>query len=109
MKSLTERIIELVPEIEECRTCGWKTNHNGMCVNCRGIIERRPITLADVLRAIGRVSQRVSWSVTQEGRFYDISHDNCGPIWNLAVNYEDQSDETKAFIAKILGVDETGV
>lgn len=64
----------------------------------------RPITLADVLRAIRKISQHGSWSVTQDGRLYDIGHDDCGPMWNLSTDLDGQTKETKDFLAKILGV-----
>lgn len=96
--TLTEKIIELVPEIRE-----------------REMLSLRPasITLADVLRAIR--SHANNWFVRDDGTFFKWEKFTEGGsghhgvestyiTWNLSTDLEGQSDETKTFISKVLGV-----
>lgn len=107
------KIIELVPEImgdwSGCDVCG--TMCSGMCDNDEGPTAR-PITLADVLRAIlatdlanrtnvlvesgGFISKR-KWE-GNEHKFIS------GAEWNLTADYDGQTQEVKEFIGKLLGV-----
>lgn len=112
MSALTEKIIELVPD--------YKFTH---CMvpacddfaECDSESHFAPIALADVLRAIGTVKEGHGYlrepSILRESEFTfslvdtpDIRID-----WNLSTDLDGQSDETKAFINKVLGVEETEV
>lgn len=106
--TLTEKIIELVPEITSRHTYWGKTYEPS-------------ITLADVLRAIHTLpaEQRPSYfNVGCDGGFYEveytypdrnkcvIEHRGLGGMasWDFTTDLDGQSDTTKAFIGKILGV-----
>lgn len=72
----------------------------------------RPITLADVLRAIHLTAPANKTLVTLEsdGQFIIKRYDDNGktveggPRWNLSTDLDGQSEECKAFLSKVLGV-----
>lgn len=72
----------------------------------------RPITLADVLRAIGQqygdsrlmVNNLGGFRIYYSGDVMPGWEDVGSPRWNLSQDLDGQSEETKAFISKILGV-----
>lgn len=69
-----------------------------------GEILGRPITLADVLLAISKIAQ-IFIIVSENGRFYKKiaiqEYEELGD-WDLSKDLDGQSDECKAFLAKIL-------
>jgi hypothetical protein len=89
------KIIELVPDIKNSDIF-------------ESIPTYRPITLADVLRV---VTDKFAISLG-EGRFSlafgDIHFSDVFTVksftWNLFADYDNQTDEVKAFIGKLLGV-----
>lgn len=113
MTPLHQRIIELVPDIGN-QPCTHRLMHdeNG----CPFGEHYRPITLADVLRAIN--SQFIcvnSWGgdfmfdrlntaepAYREWFYTNENGERC--VWNLTTNLDGQSDECKTFLSKILGV-----
>lgn len=114
--TIRQRIVELVPELSvntrvRCDTC----REPGMaCNECGGgLIEviGRPITLADVLRAIGGSVEHDSayeYTVDSRGDF-DVRDRRTGMIttpctWDLLVDFDGQTNEVKEFIGKLLGV-----
>lgn len=117
--TLTNKIIELVPEIvgassSKC-VCyvnmksragkGGKPHHP--CVK-HDTEMARPITLADVLRAI-HVGAPQSYFVDITGGWWNwrTMQEIPEPLritWNLSTDLDGQGEETKAFLAKILGV-----
>lgn len=111
--TLTERIVELVPEIGlKCSTC--RQEYTNTCfLDHAGQPIRRPITLADVLRAMMGTKGH-PWFVRDDGTFFKWEKftegnghhgvESTWATWNLATDLEGQSDETKAFLSKILGV-----
>lgn len=142
--ALTQKIVELVPEIVELKS-GCIISHflkgtgTILCVEkhegesdtyCIGylslhepLFERepwnpnwtilgRPITLADVLRAMYSIQPANKTLITLEcdGQFIETFHNGsfsekmAGPTWNLALNLDGQTDETRAVISKLLGV-----
>lgn len=90
------KIVSLVPELV-------KKPFEG-----HAIYTTRPITLVDVLRAIGSANNssvlRVnnlggfSWFIDQKWK--DIAL----PRWNLTTDYDGQTQETRTFIGNLLGV-----
>lgn len=67
----------------------------------------RPITLADVLLAIGQSKEYytgidATGEFIQAGEFGGMNRTNI--MWDLTKTYDDQSQETKDFIGQILGV-----
>ena len=74
----------------------------------------RPITLADVLRAMEKISDetRVWMGVLTTGQiFHNAPHNDSNAFyqiidctWNLATHYDGQTQEVKDFIGKLLGV-----
>lgn len=68
----------------------------------------RPITLADVLRAI-HVGKPYSYFVSIDGRFWIGEHmdypiEKLDARWNLATDYDNQTQEVKTFIGSLLGL-----
>lgn len=101
------KLIELLPEIEQvCR--GKRENH--YCPNCDNSIGR-PITLADVLRAIEEVGGTELYAVLADGEIWNVNgiqgvkSYGVGITWNLALDYDNQTQEVRAFIGKLLGVE----
>lgn len=103
------KIIELVPEIadRDVKYCSLK--------NC-WIDEHRPITLPDVLRAIGSSRERHGFTIDSQGDklvMFWSTKDPENPDhsilvrerWNLAVGYDGQTQAVKDFIGKLLGVE----
>lgn len=75
------------------------------------------ISLAGVLRAIAvrevELDSGEYWRVDSDGRFWYYDPEFLGvdgyngeevATWNLALPYDDQTDEVKAFLGKVLGV-----
>lgn len=95
--TLTEKIIELVPEIKE-----RKYYDQGE------IVANEPsITLADVLRAIQTLKPPRPIAVNAFGDFEEETGYEDTEIlgqWNLSADLDRQSAETKAFLSKILCV-----
>lgn len=93
--TLTERIISLVPDIE-------------VYEEGETLPDVRPITLADVLMAIEKFTNEYTISVDQDGFFWVIKSERkaetTGIQWNLATDLDNQSEECRTFISKILGV-----
>lgn len=116
MDAIKQRLIELVPDLfsEVCPTCGYDGLWNAPYTEDKGI---RPITLADVLRAIEKAykPKYESYSVvcTPDGTIevidwgggYEpaVGQESCD--WNLAEIWDNQSDATKAFVGKLVGVE----
>lgn len=95
--TLTEKIIELVPEI---RYLNYGTEYQKLRRNFS------PITLADVLRVIP-IGVYMK-SLGEQVRFvtYGEEGEELAGIeyWDLTTDLEGQSEETKAFLSKILGI-----
>lgn len=92
------KLIELIPELE----CPVEADGND-CLTHK-------IRLADVLRAIAKVPRAsvlwdLKWSadslffVKGGGGFEEFIAE-----WNLTTDYDNQTDEVKAFVGKLLGV-----
>lgn len=71
----------------------------------------RPITLADVLRAIANRTDERCITVSCFGQFHEEFHEedewDTQPLhhhWNLLKDYDDQEQATKDFIGSLLGV-----
>lgn len=104
--TLTEKIIELVPEIKRLSCSIESEEHYDSCYKIH------PITLADVLRAMALSGNGLFYGVTDRGAFIEIDPDRHLPSlisdivlnqsWNLTTNLDGQSPETKAFLEKIL-------
>lgn len=97
--TLHEKIISLVPDIER----EW--------YGCEaGVTHDRPITLADVLRAITLSEQKVYVTLgTKYLPQLEMIWDNLDAeigreYWILSKDLDGQSDLTKRFISNILGV-----
>lgn len=114
-------IVKVVPEIrfKVCKVCQGTVPesvsgyHAGVCGAFLGglDIQERPIRLADVLRAISE--NGVAIRVDENGTFWHVIQPNkcfrddtgASIWWNLALDsLDDQSEETIAFIHKILCV-----
>lgn len=96
--TLNERIIELVPDIVQ-KTVTVK--ESGQQIDMV-----RPITLADVLRAIDIEAHDANFILKSDGNMYlpYVAEEAGDMYWNLTTDLDGQSPETKAFISKILGV-----
>lgn len=68
------------------------------------IILGRPITLADVLLAIGKQNKPkpVLNLFSTQLEMYDQDDERDNALWDLTKTYDDQSQETKDFIGEIL-------
>lgn len=100
-----QKIIELVPELSK----PWESyDEQGNFHE-----DERPITLADVLRAIDKV--RIDVSVSSFGGFEIWSKEGLANNifvlenspkwkWNLTTDYDGQTQKVKEFIGKLLGV-----
>lgn len=128
LESVRAKVIEAVPEIVERNGLpeAWCKNHGGIMRNysmpctCIG-----PITLADVLRAIGSVVSGVECVLIDghfsylenagqdQGDYHEVYQSKVGPRggtlkgskpirWNLALPLDEQEPEVIAFLAKIL-------
>ena len=69
----------------------------------------KPITLAVVLRAVGKQLDEDAWEIAlnSNGEFIkdwgESRHETTGDFWNLSKdNFNDQSEETKSFIGGLL-------
>lgn len=89
------KIIELVPEIDHGEIV---TDHS-------------KVTLADVLRAIEEYRNSLDeekqewWSVDTRGEFLQLpAIKGILPCWNLALGYDNQPQEVKNLIGRLLGV-----
>lgn len=109
--ALRARIVELVPEIGKpnCPRGGWTCNH--YCSNCDNSIPR-PITLADVLRAIVAVNTANKTNVSVEAggfmqlrKWETIGHTFVGGAnWHLEIpSLDDQPLPVKELIGRIIG------
>lgn len=115
------KIIELVPEIQEqvCPKCSFKVPAKesgyhacGGFLRNRGEITERPITLADVLRAIAKSydnwhdeSYGVSLQLSEQSCFLLLETNERGYAkWNLLEPYDNQTQEVKHFIGTLIGV-----
>lgn len=95
---IKQRIIELVPEIVV-------NPHAQLIGHDRKVTyfaETRSITLADILLAIGKSGHSnslISCMIHKDGVFsiFDM-------VWNLLLDYDNQTDETKASIGTLLGI-----
>lgn len=120
LEAVRAKVIEAVPEIveahEACGGRGWYaegTSARSICACRTGKVDTRPITLADVLRAMGD-------EPGEEGVVLNTAGDMCvmtlvdgeamrkapGTIvrWNLALPLDEQEPEVIEFLAKVLGV-----
>lgn len=109
LEAVRAKVIEAVPEIEtgqtpETVTMTLKPRADGRG-RCRGtMLWGRPITLADVLRAIAKSREAIKhgiYAVHCDGTFLSRSGDT-GLQWNLALPLDGQEPEVIAFLAKIL-------
>lgn len=98
--TLTERIIELVPEIEK----GYWSGGNFADSPEPYWTGNPRITLADVLRAMDINSLAPEVRLYVSSNMLRMETDRSAEIWNLSADLDGQSEETKAFISKILGV-----
>lgn len=109
------KIIEAVPEIvvmkrKKYAVTEGEFNSDDPSYAYKLVKTYRPITLADVLRAMP-VTNDLRYSVDSRGyiweehttgaRMHGVRH---VATWNLALSYDDQTDEVKEFIGKVLGV-----
>lgn len=99
MDNVKAKLIELVPDIVV-------NPHAQLIGHDRKVTyfkECRPITLADVLRAIEE-QQEFFW--TRKADAYEITGGAARIIveWNLTTDYDHQTDEVKTFIGTLLGV-----
>lgn len=97
------KIIEMVPEIMELVAIGAPVR-----ANKENIYSTRPITLADVLRAIRSIKDKYRLELgfyKNDLEMCDVGFSpNVSVSWNLTVDFDGQSDEVKAFVGKLLGV-----
>lgn len=115
------KIIEAVPEIEHwCEICQqYRDSREGWCAVCENAKMHmdlpRPITLADVLRAMNE-----QWMTTATAHAISMQGDSIKTmtwrtandtqirqffmLWNLTADYDGQTQEVKEFIGKLLGV-----
>ena len=64
-----------------------------------------PITLAVVLRAIGKIIPKFVIHVNKGSVFFPKQHIGSNLVWNLEHdNYDQQSQECKQFIGSLLGI-----
>lgn len=121
---IREKIVEAVPEIEwtECPWCeerNWRPDTIGYCRNGHFLgeldVKTRSITLADVLRAMqGKTGTTEVIGASINGQFLDCSPDGQylrvydEPIWNLSLSYDDQEEDVKLFVGKVLGIEMAG-
>lgn len=113
MEKLTEKIIELVPN-KNFTHCLVPDCEDDYTDDCTDESHQAEITLADVLRAMGNdygcvgsnggMGCFIEWD-TKTKRWWNRENG----LWNLSTDLDGQSDETKAFISKVLGVEETEV
>lgn len=106
MDEIKQRIIELVSDI--------KTSHTFYCSEMEtctghGELRTRPITLADVLRALskrtGDDGGRI-W-IDEDGRIMRGAW-TTDILWNLSHDFDSQTPEVKAFIGELLGIPAKG-
>lgn len=65
----------------------------------------RPITLADILRAIDiATSEKESWYIRTDGKIQRANSTYISAQWNLLEHWDNQTDEVKAFVGKLIGV-----
>lgn len=110
MDKVKARLIELVPEIRSVSDvrCGCGVYYCAKnTTNCKRIeINERPITLADVLRAIAKAGTTIN--IREHGRLWknDSEGFQPGETWNLALDFDNQTPETRAFIGSLIDVTE---
>ncbi len=119
LQEVRAKVIEAVPEIDQTKRCsfcdGKGTYLSGhTCWYCAGtgkIAVFRPITLADVLRAIGRFASGgpIEYGVRAfDGQFMNMfdrgrwAMDGRQIAWNLALPLDEQEPEVIEFLHKIL-------
>lgn len=81
------RIIDLVPELKALFYEQGKVD--------------RTLTISDVLRAL---QEGQTWYLSQYGNFFKANSASPEAEWNLAVDFDGQTYETKMFIGKNLGL-----
>ncbi len=114
-----KRIQKLVPSTVQTASHLFK-NNNLRCSHCGATSQQeydgldctekryKPITLAVVLKATKEVVAEKMWAVSTDGEFFGQDVSDGSPIyhdifWNLSKdNFNDQSEETKAFIGGLL-------
>lgn len=109
LEAVKAKIIKAVPEIKQDAKyiCSYRgSDDHGCSDKCRTLVDCRPITLEDVLIALGKTSGTLAvdgygnfrWSVDGD-RF-----DNGGimPSWKLGKPLDQQSQETVDFLNEIL-------
>lgn len=129
------KIVELVPEIVQLKFGCWVKDKDGEamlmrdykpCKNTSGHTDMyegknergntvitffdevigRPITLADVLRAIQGTDRVIG--IDYWGRFIgcdeNLNNVRMFAEWNLTTDYDNQTQEVRTFIGKLLGV-----
>lgn len=79
------------------------------CCEMEGQDIDRPITLADVLRAIGKNAKAYRLEAAQDSNvaviFVLSTKEKFGSaVWNLALDYDGQTQEMKEFIGRLLNV-----
>lgn len=110
LQAVRAKVIEAVPEIETCRFCdAVPYNFDDSCVEgMHDEVVTRPITLADVLRAIGTTHNKHQM-IDAMGKFYHynpllMEHLYDGN-WNLALPLDEnikENPELGEFLYKIL-------
>lgn len=102
------KIIELVPEIRE--GCKCRTYADGSYCSLP-----RPITLADVLRAIEMCKgygDQLLMDSDGSMEYHAVNllagtepeNEMFTATWNLTTDFDNQTDELKAFVGKLIGV-----
>lgn len=106
LEELKQAIIAKVPSIATREaTCSECKGEGSLECICEGTwLEVAPITLCDVLRAIGKKGARFIYAGTGEfathGRKAQYVSD--GVFWDLSKDLDGQSDETKGFLYNLL-------
>jgi hypothetical protein len=104
--ALTALIVEVVPEIKSFKRKGFKVYTNehldSVEVHYRKIEVYRPISLADVLRAIGKYSPpHHIWCIDRNGRLFQLGTVSSIP-WNLSLSLLEQTEEVKMKLLELL-------
>lgn len=108
--SVKAKIIERVPEIvNDTRGFDLEAMSRGGVPKTIGEKEERPITLADVLRAINKPVRMQMMNIPDVSEAVMVpAIDNSVAVllskWNLTTDYDNQTQEVKDFIGKLLGV-----
>lgn len=103
LSQIQEIVVRVVPEIEKLVPASCPDGQMG-CLVAHFKTTYRPITLADVLRAIEVAPGATGWTVSQGGEIvrYGDGGQERGGVWNLREDLDGQNELTLAFILKVL-------